>query len=1110
MRGAAFAPGCAKCGSALPAAARFCPACGQPTAAGVVLTPSPRFASPESYTPRHLAERMLLSRTAAEGERKQVTILFADLKGSMELLADRDPEDARQLLDSVLEHMIEAVHWYEGIVNQVMGDGIMALFGAPLAHEDHAVRACYAALRMQGAVKKYAESVQPSEARPIQIRVGMNSGEVVVRLWRATCAWTTPPSGRRPTSRRAWSRWPEPGSILISPATLRLVEGYVQVTPLGERPVKGLVAPLEMFEVVGADPVRSRFQAAAARGLTTFVGRARELGHLESAIALAGQGHGQVVAILAEAGVGKSRLLWEFLHSPRTQGWLILESGCAAYRKTTAYQAVIELLRMYFQIELGDEAAKIADKVSGRLLSVDPALEAFLPGLLWLLDVPTPDPHWQSLDLAQRRQRTLDAVKRLLLRESQVQPVIVVVEDLHWVDPETRAVLDTLVDSLPTARLLLVVSYRPEHQHAWGGRSYYRHLRVEPLAPENAEELVRELLGDDDALLPLKRQLIASTAGNPFFLEESVRTLRETRVLTGERGDHHLTQDAGSIQIPPTVQAILAARIDRLPQNGKRLLQSAAVIGMDVPFVLLQEIAGESDDELREGLEHLRAAEFLYEAHLFPDLEYTFRHALTQEVAYEQPPPGPPARAPRPDRRGHRAPVRRPSRRAGRAPRPPRLPGRHLGAGGDVFAPGREQGARAVGASGGGGVARAGARGASPSAGDARDGRGGHRHPLRPAHGPVPAGRVRPDLRAPAGRRAPGRRRRRPSPTRLGAPAHGRVLPPAGAICRRQNPHRARPGDGSQGRGPPAPADGDALPRPAWHALGDYRRASDLLRTAIQAARDDATPGEFGRTQSGSRAGFIAVNLAWLARCLAECGEFEEGIAGGQEGLAIAEGLDHPYALAAATLGLGYLYAVKGDAGHAVPLLERSHLVTRDSSLTLLEPQVQRMLGYVYALSGRVGEGVARLEQAVRAVEAKGLSMQHATAVANRGEAYLRADRLDEARAAAERALALARERGQRGDEAFALRLLGAVWARTAPPDPDATETHYRQALTLADELGMRPLVARCHLGLGASFRRFGRRGPAREHVTAALGMFREMGAGFWIERAEEEARQLE
>ena len=259
------------------------------------------------------------------------------------------------------------------------------------------------------------------------------------------------------------------------------------------------------------------------------------------------------------------------------------------------------------------------------------------------------------------------------------------------------------------------------------------------------------------------------------------------------------------------------------------------------------------------------------------------------------------------------------------------------------------------------------------------------------------------------------------------------------------------------------------------------------MRTAIQAARDDATPGEFGRTQSGSREGFIAVNLAWLARCLAERGEFEEGIAGGQEGLAIAEGLDHPYALAAAALGLGYLYAVKGDAGQAVPLLERSHLVTRDASLTLLEPQVQRTLGYVYALSGRVGEGVARLEQAVRAVEAKGLSMQHATAVAMRGEAYLRADRLDEARAAAERALALARERGQRGDEAFALRLLGAVSARTAPADPDATETHYRQALALADELGMRPLVARCHLGLGASFRRFGRRrrGPRARHHRA-------------------------
>jgi class 3 adenylate cyclase len=624
---------CANCGAQLSPTAKFCSECAHP-ASQAAPAAAPRFGAPEVYTPKHIAEKILTSKAALEGERKQVTVLFADLKGSMELLADRDPEEARKLLDPVLKHMMEAVHRYEGTVNQVMGDGIMGLFGAPLAHEDHAVRACYAALRMQESVKRYAEDVHRTVGVPLHIRVGLNSGEVVVRSIGSDLHMDYTAVGQTTHLAARMEQMAMPGSILIPPGTLDLAEGYIVAKPLGLRPVKGLETPIEVYEVTGASTVRARLHAAAARGLTRFVGRDAKLEQLRQALEHARAGHGQLVAVVGEPGVGKSRLSWEFTHSHRTEGWLIVEGGSVSYGKATAYLPVIDLLKAYFQIEGRDDVRKIREKLTGKLLSLDRALEPCLPALLGLLEVPVEDAQWQRLDPPQRRQLTLDGVKRLLLRESQVQPLLLLFEDLHWIDAETQALLDSLVDSLPTTRVLLLTNYRPEYQHGWGSKTYYRQLRIDPLPPESAEELLRPLLGDDLSLGPLKRLLIERTEGNPLFLEESVRTLVETHALVGDRGAYQLAKAAQTVQVPATVQAILAARIDRLPPEDKRLLQAASVIGKDVPFALLQAIGDLPDEDFRLGLGRLQAAEFLYEARLFPDLEYTFKHALTHEVAY--------------------------------------------------------------------------------------------------------------------------------------------------------------------------------------------------------------------------------------------------------------------------------------------------------------------------------------------------------------------------------------------------------------------------------------------------------------------------------------------
>src|SRR2546427_10383 len=521
--------------------------------------------APLAYTPPYLAEKILTSRSALEGERKQVTVLFADLTGSTELIRDLDPEQAQALLDPALHAMMDAVHRFEGTVNQVLGDGIMALFGAPVAHEDHAVRACYAALAMQTALRRYAEEVRRSHGLEMQARVGLNSGEVVVRAIDSSLHMDYSAVGQTTHLAARMEQLATPGSIRLTAATLRLAEGLVQVNALGQFPVKGLTEPVEVFELVGASAIRGRLQASAARGLTRFVGRQQELLALQQALERAGAGHGQVVALVGEPGVGKSRLVYEFVHSHHTQSWRVLESASVSYGKATPYFPVIDLLKRYSHAEEHDDTRTIRAKVTGQVLTLDPALQDTVPALLSLLDALPDDSPFLPLAPPQRRQRTLDALKRVFLRESHEQPLLLVFEDLHWIDSETQALLNSLVESLPTSRLLLLVNYRPEYQHGWGSKTYYTQLRLDPLPPASADELLQALLGDDAGLTPLMQLLIALTEGNPFFLEESVRTLMETRVLVGEPGTYSLVQAIPTIHMPATVQAMLAARIDRLP-----------------------------------------------------------------------------------------------------------------------------------------------------------------------------------------------------------------------------------------------------------------------------------------------------------------------------------------------------------------------------------------------------------------------------------------------------------------------------------------------------------------------------------------------------------------
>ncbi len=594
--------------------------------------------------PPHLSAHVLRSRAALEGERKQVTVLFADIVGSTRMIAELDAEDAANLLRQAVNEMMAAVHQYEGTVNKVLGDGIMAIFGAPVAHEDHAIRACYAALAIQARMDKLAIETRQKYGVDVQVRQGLNSGDVVVRSIHNDLTMDYDAVGPTVHLAGRMEQIAHSGTCRLTHSTYRLVEGYVDVTSLGEIPVRGIEDPIEVFELHGAVDVRSRFLAKQRGRLTRFVGRDSEIGLLEQAWKRACDGHGQALSVVGEAGVGKSRLFHEFIHAPVMNEVLVLESGSVSHARAAAFRPLTDLLRAYLGIDSGDDVRRIREKTIGKLMTLDDSLRSIAAPVLSLLGAKPEDPAWTAMDPANRRRATLEACRTLLLREAQVQPLVVLFEDLHWIDAETQAFLDLMVDSVARAPILLLFNYRPEYSDAWVGKSYYNHVRIDPLPPASGGEMIADLLGDASELDALRQLIMDRTEGYPFYIEETVQGLVEEGVLEGERGAYRLTVPVHRITVPPTIQSVISARIDRLPADAKRLLQTASVIGKDFELTLLREVAdmneasiqGHMDEAaIQEHLATLQRGEFVFETQLFPNPEYTFKHALTHQVAYE-------------------------------------------------------------------------------------------------------------------------------------------------------------------------------------------------------------------------------------------------------------------------------------------------------------------------------------------------------------------------------------------------------------------------------------------------------------------------------------------
>lgn len=662
---------CAKCGTANRSGAKFCEECGSPLVfscpgCGVPVTvgkkfcgdcgtplssqspvassqlsvlalhpPTPNPRSPLTYTPPHLASRILADKTALEGERKIVTFLFADIKGSMDLMADLDPEEAKQLFDPCLQHMMDAVHRFEGTVSRVLGDGIMALFGAPLALEDHPQRALYAALLMHEAVNRYAVELRRNHGLTLQIRVGLNTGEVVVRAVGNDLHMDYSAVGHAVGLAARMEALATPGSTFVTAHTYRFTQGSFRFAAQGPIQIKGVREPIEVYELLGPSAQRSRLEIRAARGLSPFVGRARELVQLHEIATVVKNGPGQVVSLVGEAGVGKSRLLEELKPTLRANGYILIEGAGFAYGKTRAYLPLIDMLKHYCEISDQDDPAAYQGKLKSRLASVDISLVEYVPVFLELLGVESGDPQVTSLSSEARLQKIFTGTKQLLALQSRRQPVALIVEDLHWLDVRSLAFLQALITGIAALRVLFLLTYRPGNTYPWEEQSFSHRLRIAPLQGRASEELFTTLVGTVPEVATLAPLVCQQSGGNPFFLEEIVQGLIETGVLVGQPGAYTLAHPLSVWTLPATVQGLLASRLDRLSPSLKALLQTAAVIGREFSRTLLARVAGLPEHEMHQALATLETREFLYETAVYPDTIYAFKHALTQEVAYQ-------------------------------------------------------------------------------------------------------------------------------------------------------------------------------------------------------------------------------------------------------------------------------------------------------------------------------------------------------------------------------------------------------------------------------------------------------------------------------------------
>jgi class 3 adenylate cyclase/tetratricopeptide (TPR) repeat protein len=1085
---------CPNCKARIPLGKRFCGKCGHDLTIPREAPPLD-LSKPHSYTPKFLADKILTTRSSVEGERKLVTVLFADVANFTAISEKLDPEEIHEIMDGAFRILMEEIHRYEGTINQFTGDGVMALFGAPLSHENHAQRACHAALSIQNALSLYSQKLREETSIDFRMRLGLNSGPVVVgaigddlRMDYTAIGDTINLASRMQSSA-------QPGTILVSSQTHRLTKDFFTFTSLGPLPVKGKEEPQEAFILLFPSEVKTRIEASLASGLTPFVGRAKEMAILSEALDKACSGSGQVVGSVGEAGVGKSRIILEMkrLFPDVT----MLEGHCLHYGGSMAYLPLLDILRSYFGIKEGEQEFSIKRKMKERVSQLDEQLKTILPPLHDLLSLKPGDEAYLALEPKEKREKIFEALRDLFIRESQTHPLVLIVEDLHWIDKTSEDFIDYLIGWLANSPILLILLYRPEYTHRWGNKSCYTNIRVDQLPLPTSAELVQSILSEGDIVPELRDLILTKAAGNPLFMEELTHTLLENGTIE-KRDDRYLLKSKPSdIQIPDTVQGIIAARMDRLEESLKRIMQVASVIGREFAFRLLQAIT-----DMREGLKthllNLQGLEFIYEKRLFPELEYIFKHALIQEVAYNS--------LLLKRRQDLHSRIGRAIEEiyADRIEEFYEMLAYHYSRGEDL-----EKAIRYLNLSGTKAVRR----------NSVSEAHAFYKEALATLHRlPETEARKKEELDVLVLAAIPL--------NVLGYPEGSLDMLEKGELlskelgdnrrlaffCGKLSAYHSFRGNHLLGVQYSENAyqeslkseDLDLIVPVSQGLVNSYTSSGQFSKmiATVQSNLDLLEKKERTSEFFGLPVNPYAVGFGYCGMALAWLGNFREGEVYLEKGLVHATSIGHVGTLAFVEVSYGLFCHTKGDWKVAAEHFQKSLTYGEAAKYLSILCWDWCCLGSAYAYLGDLERARSYGETGLQMQREAGMEWNLSMQYLYLGDTYRQLGDLERARASLEEALRLSQKNNEKYNEALAWSVLGRILERTETPQIHKAEESILQGMKIANELKTKPAYAQGHLFLGELYAHSSQKEKALENLTKAAAMFLEMGMDYWLAEA--------
>ncbi len=1041
-------PRCGACGADLPAAARFCANCGRP-ALNTRLVGWTDLTYLRSQVPPHIAQRVLQQGSAMIGERKRVTVLFADIRGSTALIDALDPEEAMATIGPIMQILMDAVHAHNGFVNQTRGDGIMALFGAPIAGEEHAVDACAAALEMRATVDGWAQAC----GRETKLRIGLNSGEVIIQSIGSDLSMNYDAVGRTVHLAARMETEARPGAILMSEETAQRVTGFMQVTPAGILDLKGVAGPVPVFELEASRAV-TRWQARKAQGLNAFLGRQQDLETLQGNLAGVERGAGRIVSITAAPGLGKSRLVEEFLKSvPPT--WSLLHCACVAQRTTASYHPIAQLIRTILDVTAETPPDEVRARLAERFAKRAPSLVAYIPAYLSLLDLRAADEAWGKLEPGERRLKVMEAMHAGIAVRSAERPLLIVIEDMHWCDPETRVIIEGIGSVIQAQRVLLLITQRPDNAVQIPAAVPHTRLHLQPLDDVAARGLAQALLGTDISLAPITARLLDLAQGNPLFIEELVQDLKGSGKLAGAPGNYRLAASTGDLRLPDSIHSVIAARIDQLDPRSRALLQTAAVIGRQVPTAILVHMLAATPQELAEPLALLERAELLYPD--APDGSLSlFKHELIRDVAY------------RTLMLGTRRALHAKAMEFIEATYADRLD-EHIDRLADhafeahLWAKALPYQMRSC--------RRALRRGASHEAIAICE-----RAAEALEHVPESPDRTKAQidfaLAAIIALEPLGRHQRITAMLRDASERAAALADPwriAAVNCQlvvalwRIGDHVQAMAAAEQAEQAAASIGDTALMFAARHNRGIVHHETGDFAKAIAAFRDclQMQTAEIDAKRVGWAALPSVVLRTFLADSLLETGDIEEASVIAEEGFARADAAGHAYSRVQINQVRANIRLAQGRAGEALAILANDWRTSVELDMVQMHPIIATRLGQAHLARDNVAAALDILSQPNRLdVPLTENAFGWRYLFVTRGLAYLRDNRIADALSCAERALAMATERGERPQQAYAHALLAEI--ATAQRLTRSSRRHATEALRLAEACGMRPLAARC------------------------------------------------